>query len=415
MPFSDKIKQIEESFQEVQDKKSQIIVETKAKNADYIARLADQDPDIFTTGVTFGDNEIGIFGSQEHQATKVTIQSVSKFFTDLLASQNNPQLLDRLVAREKTDLRFNAHASRLSSALNRENPLLSDYPNKASSALKSFVDVDRRLDYWLKDDTYFDKAANPSVNYGAILTVYASLPDPSVLELPPLDPYNTTQEDVDQLAQPVIDLLSSMAKTRHESQAKICTDLQTFISELEGAENNRRLIEQMKKHRLLPESVNSERLLQMYTANCSIYMDVNQLTRAAATLANRGLNRSTQKMVMEPRIVDKALQTIKHTGLYNGTDGFHAVAGEEVCAKSGVGGVILGIYPGQGALVTISPPLDEKGNSAIGAAMFECVHKKKVFQPSTPRELYETASMLQSTDSAAYQQSSTFTASHSSI
>ncbi|RNC77764.1 hypothetical protein DA717_08385, partial [Piscirickettsiaceae bacterium NZ-RLO2] len=60
MPFSDKIKQIEESFQEVHDKKSQIIVETKAKNADYIARLADQDPDIFTTGVTFGDNEIGI-------------------------------------------------------------------------------------------------------------------------------------------------------------------------------------------------------------------------------------------------------------------------------------------------------------------------------------------------------------------
>ncbi|WP_157883693.1 hypothetical protein [Piscirickettsia salmonis] len=51
----------------------------------------------------------------------------------------------------------------------------------------------------------------------------------------------------------------------------------------------------------------------------------------------------------------------------------------------------------------------------VGAAMFECVHKKKVFQPSTPKELYETATMLQSTDSAAYQQSSTLTASHSSI
>ncbi|MGJ3493432.1 glutaminase [Piscirickettsia salmonis] len=415
MPFSDKIKKIEQSFQEVQDKKSQIIVETKAKNADYIERLADQDPGIFTAGVTFGDNEIGIFGSEDHQATKVTIQSVSKLFADLLACQKNPRLLDRLVAREKTDLAFNTPANRLFSTFERTIPRLLEYPNRASSALKSVLKVDSRLAHWEKDELYFDKAFNPSVNYGAILTVYASLAGSGILESEPLDRTKATQEQADLLAKPVIELLLRMMETKAGKPTDIHIDLKTFISELEGAENNRALIEQMKKHQLIPESVHSETLLQIYTANCSIHMDVNQLTQVATTLANRGLNKSTQKIVMHPEIVDKVLNTIKGTGLYNGTEEFHAVAGEEVCAKSGVGGVILGIYPGQGALVTISPPLDKKGNSVVGAAMFECVHKNKVFQPSTPKELYETASMLQSTGSTAYQQSSTLTASHSSI
>ena len=40
-------------------------------------------------------------------------------------------------------------------------------------------------------------------------------------------------------------------------------------------------------------------------------------------------------------------------------------------AKSGVGGGILAVIPGLGAIATFSPPLDGKGNSVRGIKVFE--------------------------------------------
>jgi glutaminase len=40
-------------------------------------------------------------------------------------------------------------------------------------------------------------------------------------------------------------------------------------------------------------------------------------------------------------------------------------------AKSGVGGGIVAVVPGQGAIATFSPPLDAKGNSVRGIKVLE--------------------------------------------
>lgn len=48
-------------------------------------------------------------------------------------------------------------------------------------------------------------------------------------------------------------------------------------------------------------------------------------------------------------------------GLYDGSGGWAWHVG--IPAKSGVGGGIMAVMPGKGALAVFAPPLDEAGNS----------------------------------------------------
>ena len=80
-----------------------------------------------------------------------------------------------------------------------------------------------------------------------------------------------------------------------------------------------------------------------------------------ATLANNGRNPLTHEQVIKAENVPEVLATMIMAGLYDGSGGWAWHVG--LPAKSGVGGGIVAVVPGKGAIAVFAPPLDEAGNS----------------------------------------------------
>ena len=81
----------------------------------------------------------------------------------------------------------------------------------------------------------------------------------------------------------------------------------------------------------------------------------------AGTLANGGKNPVTGKQVLKAEYVPKVLAVMATAGLYDDTGKWLFRTG--LPGKSGVGGGIVAVSPGQFGIAVISPPLDEAGNS----------------------------------------------------
>ena len=98
-----------------------------------------------------------------------------------------------------------------------------------------------------------------------------------------------------------------------------------------------------------------------YTKECSVGVTAKQLAVMGATLADFGVNPVTGDRVMKRENVPEILSAMTMAGLYDGSGGWAWHVG--IPAKSGVGGGILAVVPGKGAIVAFAPPLDEAGNS----------------------------------------------------
>jgi len=83
-----------------------------------------------------------------------------------------------------------------------------------------------------------------------------------------------------------------------------------------------------------------------------------------ATLANGGVNPRTKEPVVEASICHFALAVMTTAGLYETSGDWLYDVG--VPGKSGIGGGIVVVSPGKGALATFAPPLDGWGNSVRG-------------------------------------------------
>jgi glutaminase len=101
--------------------------------------------------------------------------------------------------------------------------------------------------------------------------------------------------------------------------------------------------------------------VDVYTRQCSVGVNAKQLATMAATLANNGVNPVTGERVMNAENVPHILATMTTAGLYDGSGGWAWHVG--LPAKSGVGGGIIAVVPGKGAIAVFAPPLDEAGNS----------------------------------------------------
>src|SRR5258705_12924783 len=101
--------------------------------------------------------------------------------------------------------------------------------------------------------------------------------------------------------------------------------------------------------------------VDVYTKQCSVGVNVAQLARMGATLANNGKNPATGEQVIKADDVPYILSTMTMAGLYDGSGGRAWHVG--LPAKSGVGGGIVAVVPGKGAIAVFAPPLDEAGNS----------------------------------------------------
>jgi glutaminase len=114
--------------------------------------------------------------------------------------------------------------------------------------------------------------------------------------------------------------------------------------------------------------------VDVYTKQCSVGVNVVQLARMGATLANNGRNPATGEQVIKPENVPYILSTMMMAGLYDGSGGWSWRVG--LPAKSGVGGGIVAVVPGKGAIAVFAPPLDEAGNSVKAQKVIEYVARK---------------------------------------
>jgi len=101
--------------------------------------------------------------------------------------------------------------------------------------------------------------------------------------------------------------------------------------------------------------------VDVYTKACSVGVTATQLAVMGATLANDGKNPITGEQVIKPENVPHILSAMMMAGLYDGSGGWAWHVG--IPAKSGVGGGIIAVVPGKGAMAVFAPPLDEAGNS----------------------------------------------------
>ena len=125
--------------------------------------------------------------------------------------------------------------------------------------------------------------------------------------------------------------------------------------------------------------------VDVYTKQCSVGVNVAQLARMGATLANHGRNPATGEQVIKPQNIPHILSTMIMAGLYDGSGGWAWHVG--LPAKSGVGGGIVAVVPGKGAIAVFAPPLNEAGNSVKAQKVIEYVANKLDFNLFSPRSV----------------------------
>ena len=104
-----------------------------------------------------------------------------------------------------------------------------------------------------------------------------------------------------------------------------------------------------------------EEALRVYTKQCSVGVNAKDLAVMGATLANHGVNPVSEKRVLEAEHVPELLAVMAMTGFYDESGQWQYTAG--LPAKTGVGGGIVAVVPGQFSIVAFSPRLNAAGNS----------------------------------------------------
>lgn len=177
---------------------------------------------------------------------------------------------------------------------------------------------------------------NPFVNAGAIATV-------SLIQAP----------TADAKWEKILDFYSKAAGEK----LSLLPDV--YKSEAATNTGNRALAALLLKYeRIYADPLES---VDVYTKQCSVGVTAKQLAVMGATLANDGVNPITHETVVKKENVPEILATMTMDGLYDGSGRWAWHVG--LPAKSGVGGGIIAVVPGKGAIAVFAPPLDEAGNS----------------------------------------------------
>ncbi len=145
----------------------------------------------------------------------------------------------------------------------------------------------------------------------------------------------------------------------------LALDTATYESERDTGHRNRAIGHMLRNFDVVTEDPDGP--LDVYFKQCSISVDCQALGVMAATLANGGVNPTTGERALRADLVPDVLSVMTTCGMYD-------YAGEWVYwvglpAKSGVGGGILAVLPGQLGIAVFSPPLDARGNSVRGVAV----------------------------------------------
>lgn len=160
-------------------------------------------------------------------------------------------------------------------------------------------------------------------------------------------------------------------------------DEDVWRSEHNTGNRNRAIAYLMLSNGIISEHV--EESLDLYFAQCSILLDVDDLARIGATLANAGCDPVSGSRVVATDVVRDMLTVALTCGMYDYAGEWAFSVG--IPAKSGVGGGILGMVPGGGGVAVFSPRLDEHGHSIRGIRVFEELSRRygmHLFDPDWP-------------------------------
>lgn len=149
--------------------------------------------------------------------------------------------------------------------------------------------------------------------------------------------------------------------------ADVDYDTRVANSELQHAERNRAMahfIASFGNLQMPPETV-----IDAYCRQCAIEMNCVELARAALFLANGGVAPVTGERVVDSSSAKRLSALMLTCGTYDAAGDFVYRVG--LPAKSGVGGGIVAVLPGEMAVCVWSPGLDANGNSLAGTLALE--------------------------------------------
>lgn len=152
----------------------------------------------------------------------------------------------------------------------------------------------------------------------------------------------------------------------------LVVDEDVFSSEATTGDRNRALAYLTKSAGSLASRV--EVATTAYFRQCSLAVTARDLAIMAATLATGGVNPVSGERVISQDAARWTTAIMTSCGMYDESGGWMVHVG--LPAKSGVGGGIAALQPGQFGIGTFSPRLDERGNSVRGVAMLEALSKQ---------------------------------------
>jgi len=168
----------------------------------------------------------------------------------------------------------------------------------------------------------------------------------------------------DRLVHHASDAAESVGRLMQElSGEEVAGDPRVAASEAASDHRNRAIAHVLTEHGRLLNSVDD--VLDHYFRQCSLTATTTAVARSALFLADRSSHRGP---------LDTA--TIRRVNAVLLTAGMYGAAGDiayrvGLPAKSGIGGGVLAVMPGVGAICAYSPPLDVTGNSVGGIAAIE--------------------------------------------
>jgi glutaminase len=276
--------------------------------ASYIPSLKNVDPRKLGIALVLEDGSSFVAGDADEP---FSIQSISKVFTLSLALQSvGPQLWNR-VGREPSGSPFNA-----------------------------IVQLEEEK----------GKPRNPMINAGAFIVT----------------DHLIEAEDGERGADAAVDRILAFLRTRSGDDS-VSLDEGVAMSESQAGALNRSLAHFVAAHGNLDNPV--EAVLSVYFRQCAIAMSCRQLARAALYLAFDGNDPSSGEAVVMPARARRLNALMLTCGHYDNSGDFAFRVG--LPGKSGVGGGIVAVAPGHGAICVWSPGLNAAGTSLAGAVALE--------------------------------------------
>lgn len=155
----------------------------------------------------------------------------------------------------------------------------------------------------------------------------------------------------------------------HEITGHTDIDFDTTVAASEKAEGYRNyaMVNYLKSFGNIENNV--EDVLDFYFHQCSIAMSCEELAKAFIIFANQGTNLDSDREFLTGRQVKRINALMQTCGFYDEAGEFSFEVG--LPGKSGVGGGIVAVNPNTYTVAVWSPPLNPKGNSALGMAALE--------------------------------------------